>query len=158
MSIINSELLQAIAKGYHILKCGSVVNPKGKIVQGYLTKAGYFRVNFRIQKKVASFFVHRMQAYQKYGEIIFLPKVQVRHKDGNSKNNSDENILIGTQTQNMGDRPPEERMRTALIATSHWRKYDKEAVKAHYAENGFKKTMEHFGITSKGTMSYIINH
>ena len=80
-----------------------------------------------------------------------------RHRDGNPKNNAASNILLGTQSQNMLDRPAADRSRGAWIASRGVAKYDHEKVIAFYVENGFKATLLEFGIRSKGTLSFIIN-
>lgn len=151
-------LLEAYKKGYLINNEGVLFNPNGVVVNGSIDTKGYKTFSIRFNGKVGTVHYHRLQAFQKFGEIIFLREVQVRHLDGNSLNNSELNITIGTQSQNMMDKSPEARKKSALHASSFLKKYDNDAVKDYYKEHGFKKAMEHFGISSKGTMSYIINH
>lgn len=143
-------------KGYRISPEHDIINPKGEVLKGGV-KNGYRVVYCRKDKKPSVVFVHRLAAYQKFGDSMFAPGVVVRHLNGNSLDNSYGNIALGTQSQNMMDKPPEVRMRCALNATSHVRKYDRSEVKSYYQEHGFKKAMEHFGISSKGTMSFILN-
>ena len=104
--------------------------------------------------------VHRLQAYQKFGDKIYLKNIHVRHKNNISTDNSFENILIGTPSENAMDNPKEDRVKRANHATSFWRKYDKDIVKSFHKENGrsYKKTMSNFNITSKGTLNYILNN
>lgn len=70
-------------------------------------KHGYPHISFRrrrlgITQKVE---VHRILAYQMYGDVIFDPGVQVRHKDNDKSNFKPDNILIGTAMDNHLDNP-----------------------------------------------------
>ena len=83
---------------------------------------------------------------------------EVRHVNADRGDFSWDNILIGTHSQNMMDIPEHIRLAKALHATSHVRKYDKGEVRKFY--NGcksYKKTMEQFDISSKGTLHFILN-
>ena len=152
-------IIAAYNKGYKVLENGDVLSHKGKILSlGKNNKNGYLNFCLRQDKQKVSIGVHRLQAFQKYGYDIFKDGIQVRHKNGIAKDNSFDNILIGSASDNQMDRSIECRTRTAMIATSFVRKHDKELIKKYYKENGFTKTMKHFNISSKGTMSYIINH
>lgn len=153
-----NKILVAHAKGYVVTKEGKVIGVNGnELSLNYYE--GYYRFNFRdLDGKTRYITVHRMQAYQKFGDKMFEDKMLVRHLDGNSKNNSWDNIGIGNNSDNMMDISPEIRLAKAMHATSFTRKYDKETVKAYYNENkSYKQTMEHFNITSKGTLHFILN-
>ena len=153
-----NKILVAHAKGYVVTKEGKVIGVQGNELK-LNDNEGYYRFNFRdFNGNNKSLGVHRMQAYQKFGNKMFEDKIMVRHLDGNSRNNSWDNIAIGTNSDNMMDISPEIRLAKAMHATSFTRKYDKESVKAYYNENkSYKQTMEHFNITSKGTLHFILN-
>lgn len=144
----------AIEKGYTITEEGDIVSPYGKIkgctCKGYKT--------FKIDtggRKFINIRVHRLQAYQKYGEKIYEKGIEVRHLDNISTNNSWENIAIGTHSENMLDKPKEVRVKNAQKASL---KYDKIAIREfHQIDRSYKKTMEKFNISSKGTLSDILN-
>lgn len=156
---MKAALLLAVSKGYRINAEGFVYNPKGVLVKGFVAgTTGYRHFGIKVSGQTISVMFHRLQAYQKYGDKMFAPGIEVRHLDSVRLNNSDGNIAIGTHKQNMMDIPKQKRLASAYHATSFFKKHDHEAIKAHYAEHGFGKTMSHFGISSKGTMSYIINH
>ena len=94
--------------------------------------------------------VHKLQAYQKFGNKVFEKGIQVRHLDNNSLNNSWNNIDIGTQSQNMMDIPKEKRIQKARNNIKYdWSEIDKDR------ENGmsYKKLTEKYGV-KKGTLSY----
>lgn len=160
LTIQQQAVIYASNSGYIIDEDGFVYNPRGRKISGTFDR-GYRRLTIRMTKgsRVATGVgFHRLQAYQKYGMSLFEPKIEVRHKNGLSSDNSKENIILGTKSENEMDKATEVRMGAALKATAYVRKHDKEAVKAYHKEHGFKRAMEHFGISSKGTMSYIINH
>jgi hypothetical protein len=146
-----------VKRGYFVTEEGVLYNPKKESIgcydRDYLIS--FIRVN-GVKRKIKA---HRLQAYQKYGDKLYETGIIVRHFDGNSKNNSWDNILIGTQSQNMMDIPKQIRVKSALIATSYVRKYDKNKVKEFYEkEKSYKKTMEYFNISSTGTLHFILNN
>lgn len=60
--------------------------------------------------------LHKFIAFQLYGEESFKPGVHVRHLDGNVYNLSRENIVLGSASENEGDKPTEVKSRTAKVA------------------------------------------
>jgi len=55
--------------------------------------------------------------------------------------------------------PEEKRKKLAKHATSFLIKYDAEKIKEFYEEcRSYKKTMEYFGIPSRGTLHHIIHN
>ena len=154
----NQNEKKAYDKGYRITKEGEVIGVKGFTV-GHYSQNGYLRFKIRDENgenKNAS--AHRLQAYQKFGERIYEPGTVVRHLDGDQKNNHVDNIAIGTMKDNIMDIPAQKRIDRALHATSFVRKYDKKEVREfHEIKGSYKTTMEHFGISSKGTLHHILN-
>jgi len=148
---------RAYEMGYRISTDGLTVTWNWQPVKYHLYK-GYYRFSFGPKVRRRNINLHRLQAFHKYGRAMYAPGLVCRHLDGNSQNNHYNNIAIGTQSQNMMDRSPEARLQSAKHAAKHLVKHDHAAVYVHYKEHGFKAAMIHFGINSKGTMSYIINH
>ena len=148
------------SKGYRITEKGTILNPKGIEIQGYTDNKGYKRIKLHVGKKYLECDVHRMQAFQKYGQLLYQENIEVRHLNGIRLDNSYNNILIGTHQENMLDIPEAIRLSKAIYATSFMKKYNKEEVKKFYEENGnsYKKTMEAFEISSKGTLHYLLNN
>lgn len=66
----------------------------------------------KIDNRIYRCKVHRFQAYVKYKDLIYKEKICVRHLDGNSLNNSIDNIEIGSWTDNRLDIKKE--IRTSL--------------------------------------------
>nr|WP_304651456.1 HNH endonuclease signature motif containing protein [Bacteroides acidifaciens] len=147
-------------KGYRVDADGCLKSPSRGTVKCTISPTGYRNFTIRIKGRNRQLRIHRLVAYQKYGEGIYEDGVVVRHLDGNRQNNSFDNIAIGTQSDNCMDVPREVRLRTAIYATSFMTKYDKEVVeriKEVKKTHGYKETMLEFGISSKGTLWNILN-
>lgn len=150
-------LLLAFEKGYRITNEGKILNPEGKELKGNINK-GYLRFSIRLGDDRINVSVHRLLAYQKFGERIFEEGQLIRHLNSNSLDNSWDNIGIGTHKDNMNDKPKEVRLKSAIYASSFIKKHNYEEVKAYYNETkSYKKVMERFNISSKGTLNYILN-
>jgi hypothetical protein len=103
-------------------------------------------------------FIHRMVAYQKYGDELYEHEV-VRHLDDNGLNNSGDNLALGSHENNRYDMPPNKRLKFAVNASQNNRKFsDNDMDEIRRFHNGsYKETMEQFDISSKGTLWYILN-
>lgn len=153
---MRKEIL-AYKLGVRVLENGDVI-VNGKQYKGNKNQ-GYYRFQiYNSENKRIFVFVHRLQAFQKYGLSMFKEGIVVRHLNSNPVDNSWDNIAIGTHSDNMMDIPQHIRLAKALHATSFIRKYDRDSVKRFYLDNGksYKKTMAEFGISSKGTLNYIL--
>ena len=62
---------------------------------------GYYRKTIRIRgfNNGYPLAIHRLVAYQKYGDRLFETGIEVRHIDGNKLNNHEYNISIGTHSK-----------------------------------------------------------
>ena len=74
-----------------------IFNKDGKQLSIGKSSKGYLSFNIRLSKgsKPTRSFVHRLQAFQKFGEKIFKDGIVVRHLNGVSTDNSYDNIGIG---------------------------------------------------------------
>lgn len=153
------KLLEAVKRGYVVSVDGIAYNKNG-IQVGCIHKITNRKaICFRMNNKVTSLFTYRLQAFQKYGYKMFEKGIVVRHLNGNSLDNSWDNIVIGTQSDNMMDIPEQIRVSKAIHASSFLKKYNNDEVKDfHSVSKSYKKTMEHFNITSKGTLNYILKN
>lgn len=149
--------VEAFNKGYRINKDG-IVNYKDKEVNGFIRKV-YKIFCFRtIEGKCQHCSFHRLQAYQKFGDKIYEKGIVVRHLDGNPLNNTWDNIEIGTAHDNRMDMEPEKRLRLAIHAAKNNIRWDCDSIKAMRASGmSYKEIKKETGITSNGTLSYIIN-
>jgi len=147
----------AIKRGYKVTDDGLFYGVRGNIIK-YVCRDGYVRTSMKVNGKNKMLFAHRVQAFRKYGDKIYTKGLMVRHLDGNKSNNHIDNIALGSNKDNAMDRSSEERLASALNATKHTIKYNKEEVISYHIENGksYKKTKERFGISSSGTLHYIL--
>jgi hypothetical protein len=144
-------------RGYRIDEKGDVFSPYMKL--NLMKNAGvYLFFTIKINGKCHKVMAHRFQAYFKYGDRVFEKGIVVRHLNGNSMDNSEDNITIGTQSDNMMDIPKELRISHAQKAGDAVRIYDHEAVYQYYLQTkSYKKAKEKFGIQSKATVHAIIS-
>lgn len=152
----NQALIWAANIGYKVIN-NQVYSHLGNKIKTRLEN-GYPRFTVRHNKKTAELRVHRLLGYIKFGDKIFDPNLQIRHLDGNKENNNWDNIDIGTCSQNQFDKPLEIRKRCAVHATSFVKIHDHEAIIKRRNEGAsYKQLMQEFNISSKGTLSSIIN-
>jgi len=153
-------LVRAKEKGYKVTKSGEVLSPSGK-KRKLSVHDGYYRFNIGFGDESYPVRVHRLQAYQKFGDKYLKSDLQARHLDGDSKNNSWDNIAIGTQSENMMDKPKKQRIEHARQGAPN--KLTSKQVKEirEKVENDNYKTYSdlasEYGIKSKGNISDIVN-
>lgn len=154
----NKYEIIAKERGYTITQEGTVHNCRGKSV-GTHGKNGYMYFSFRIEGKIVKVYFHRYQAYTKFGDRLYEDGLVVRHLDGNFLNNSSSNIELGTTSDNMMDIPKEKRIQKSSNAN---KKYSDELVLEIKADRergmSYKELMEKYHVSSKGTISNIINN
>lgn len=151
----DNAVLIAIEKGYYIDHNGDCFNKKNNLMRLYLNNTGYLRFNVKINSKVYPVMVHKLQAYFKFKYEIFKNGLMVRHLNGNPLDNSFDNILMGTSSENQMDIPKEirvERSRFSNLKHNH-----NEIIQDRKSGMSYKEIMEKYSINSKGTISFIIN-
>ena len=103
-------------RGYKIDEKGNVYNLDGTVkkiqIADKRANTKYYSFGVKIDNRIYRCKVHRFQAYVKYKDLIYKEKICVRHLDGNSLNNSIDNIEIGSWTDNRLDIKKE--IRTSL--------------------------------------------
>lgn len=155
----------AYARGYRVSVDGKIKGINGHFLSPRLVR-GYYDVCIRDignHCHQCHLYIHRLQAYQKYGDDIYTPGIQVRHLNGDSQDNSFDNIAIGTSRDNQGDKTPDTRRRAAQIAASNnpqrYPLWLIQEIRSYRSEGAtYRQIMERFKISSKGTVSYICNH
>lgn len=161
MSKNNKAILSANEKGYDCDNKGNIFSSKNKKLKLNKDSTGYFRFSINTNNEIIKVKAHRFIAFKKFGKKIFEPGTQVRHLDGNSLNNSWNNIEIGTQSENMMDRLSEDRIKSAKNAARFLRKFSDEEIKRIRVDR--KNGMTYLEISKKwngigkSTLSYIFN-
>ena len=117
----NKAILSAHKRGYRVTKEGIATSPFG-VLNPSCTRKGYKKITIRLEGKFVTVRLHRLQAYQKYGEEIFNSKLCVRHLNGNPGDNSWANIKLGSYSDNAMDRPKESRILHSRLAAKRQRK------------------------------------
>lgn len=163
----NAEtILIAYEKGYRV-DDGKVISPfSGKPRKLQMDTRGYPRFSVRVKNngywETEDVLVHRLAAYQKYGERIFDQGIEVRHLDNDVKNNLFHNLDIGTPHQNSMDRPEERRFKESVDASTHLRKFTDREIRQirrdHALHRSYAYVMNKWEITSKGTLWYVLNN
>lgn len=154
----------ALIKGYTVTKEGILLNRNGIQVKGRIKdrKRDYYNFDIRIgprkENKKVHCMIHRLQAYQKFGDKIYEKGIVVRHLNGDRYDNSYDNIDIGTNKDNKNDIPKE---LVSINCDQISRKYSKETIESIRKdyENGmsYSNIMIKYNISSKGTVHYIIH-
>jgi len=148
----------AFEKGYRVIN-GVPTNPRGKALKGSIECGYWFIKPF---KHLSNISFHRLAAYQKYGNLIFNKEKEVRHLDGNSLKNNENNIDLGTHQENMLDQLPRNRFKKSIKAANRKRRFTDEEIdqiRTDYLNTrSYKLVMEKWNISSKGTLYYIINN
>ena len=151
-------------KGYRVTEEGKVINAVGRERKCQEQRTGNdCRYVFNVVLGDGATYpvhVHRLQAFQKFGEASLEPGIVVRHLDGDATNNRAENIEIGTVRDNVMDRPADERKAHASHAASFRQdlRQDWPEIERDYFEHsmGFKKLAAKYGL-STGTLSNHFN-
>ena len=73
----------AYKKGYRVLMDGTPISKRNHL--NGTNCGGYIRLSIRIEGKKEYIMVHRLQAYQKFGDKMFENGLVVRHLNNNSK-------------------------------------------------------------------------
>jgi len=117
----------AYDKGYRVAPDGKVYHQSGREVRPHIDTGGYLRMTINDNGKRTNFGVHRLVAYQQFGEEYMKDGIMARHLDSNKHNNRHDNIAIGTHSDNSMDRPEQQRRE---VAATGRRKYTDEEIEA----------------------------
>lgn len=148
MNKAQKAIIIAYEKGYRVLEDGVFISPKGVPLKTKLIRGKYECYSLKIgDNAIANLMIHRLCAYQKFGDLLFKADC-VRHLDGNSLNNSWNNIAIGTIKDNVHDIPKKKRIWIGENASKYTIKWDREKIEEYYNKtHSCKETMNYFGIS-----------
>lgn len=165
MSDAPSKLFQAVIaayeRDYRVLEDGRVQGVRG-IRRVTTDDVGFARFNIRPTRagQRLNVYVHKLVAYQLFGEAAFAPGTKVMHRNNNRADNRLENILIGTQDDVMQNRPHTQRLLWSLHAARSLRSLDSKQLQMfrdmRAAGASLNELAKCFGI-AKSTASYIVN-
>jgi len=147
----------AYDKGYRVTDDGILLGVNGLPKSARPCKRGYQNSTIKIGNACRRLYVHRLMAYQKYGEAMFDSGIHVRHLNGVSTDNRIENIAIGTASENTMDKPESVRQ---LVSSQANRVFSDEQVKRILKDRAegatYKELKERYG-APKSTLSYLFN-
>lgn len=152
-----NKIKEAYNKGYRIDKEGDAIGLRGDVLKGGIGGRGYLYKNISFRNKngkSVKINIHHFQAFMKFGDKI-LNYDCVRHIDGNSLNNSWDNIELGSNSDNMLDKPL--MLRRKIASNANKKHNHKQIVEDRKNGMTYKEIMKKHNISSKGTISYIIN-
>lgn len=157
--------IRCCAQRYSITEDGNLLRPDGSEIDPLSTnKQGYAIIGFRRRKQRIDLQVpvHRICAYQKYGEALFAPSVVVRHLNGDKLDFRPTNISIGTMRENTQDNSDEVKQlitRAAREAAKERRLFSDSQVRRIRKRNakgeGYQKLANELGC-SKATIRGIV--
>lgn len=146
----------AYEKGYRVNDAGQVVAPRGNIRALTVDPDGYYRFSLGHNGSTR---VHSLAAIQWFGD--YDGSLEIRHLDGDPRNNTRYNLALGTRSQNEMDKAAAVRQRVAAAAAATQRRFT-EAVVAEIRmkwDRGatLKQLVAEYG-GAKSTISYIVNN
>lgn len=89
--------------GYRVLECGTVVSSRGRIRKVRKGTNGYPRFNVKLEGKAVQVEVHRLAAFQLFGQDTFTNGLVVRHLNDDKNDSSHKNLKLGTHAENLQD-------------------------------------------------------
>jgi hypothetical protein len=126
LSKASGHIMYASARGYRVLRDGRVKSFTGRILKLRARFKGKGRralddpyLEFcaaNEEGQARGVLVHRLQAYQKFGLEMFVSGLVVRHKNNITTDNAWSNIILGTYSENIMDKPAEVRRAQAQAA------------------------------------------
>jgi len=132
----------AYRRGYRVSPSGEVVSPTGTIrklnlshnkERGYAHRYWQFTIR-NGEGKTNTILVHKLVAYQKFGEAAYMSAECVRHLNGNPQDNRFDNIEIGTLKENSMDISKEGRRAMTAKAVAASRRKDWDLIDADRSE------------------------
>jgi transposase len=110
----NIALVETYNQGVRCDEEGNLLSPDNTPRRLREDKDGYLIFSNNVSFGSYPVKLHRLQAYQKYGDKLFEDGIMTRHLDGNPKNNNINNIDIGDNYQNQQDIPEDIRKKRSV--------------------------------------------
>lgn len=168
LSLNSKSIIWAHEKGFR-LENSKIFSPSGKELTLKSNWKGYLYFCFRPKvsqaggRKICNICVHRFTAYIKYGNSLFEKGIVVRHLDGNCKNNSFENLALGSHYDNYMDQTEEVRKKRLSLLSFNHKKFTNEEIALIRQDHlinklSYRDIMKKWGIPSTGSVGYILKH
>lgn len=159
-SKLYTAVIEAHARGYRVLEDGTVRGMRG-VRRVTFDDVGFARFNVaRRGGGRFNVYVHKLAAYQLFGELAFAEGARVIHLNNARADNRLENIALGTQDDVMQNRPQVQRLLWSLHAARSLRSLDSKQLQMfrdmRAAGASLNELAKCFGI-AKSTASYIVN-
>lgn len=152
-SKITQAIVEAYNRGFRVLEDGKMISSTGEEITPYKDEDGYMYWALNIKNSRITFPIHRLQAYQKYGCLVFYNKNMTRHLNGVKDDNSFDNILIGNNKDNVTDFLEQRNGKKVKK-----QKYNhKKILEDRYAGMSLREICKKHNIKNRGTLSWIIN-
>lgn len=159
-----TRTLEAYGRGYRVTDGGKLIGPKGELSVGLYGTQRYPTFSTNWGGRVVSLPIHKFAAFCFYGAESFKEGLVVRHKNGNTLDFSQDNIKLGSHSDNNMDKDPDIRKASAVKArasqgvvprNAKLLEEDVRAIRLEYeslngkkAPNGFTKRLtEKFGVS-----------
>ena len=149
----NRAIVHAYNKGYRVNSDGIVITPIGVEKRCGRDSNGYLKFNITFDEGSYPIRVHRLCAYQTYGQKVFSTGIVVRHLDNNKDNNSISNLKLGTDQENYMDIPEQTRQSRADYAASFNRSIDWDSVDKDRERGMSYREISKTHAISKGNLS-----
>jgi len=169
MRVISSRsaaIVSAVERGYRVTSTGDVIGLRGRKLDLCVGSTGYLQTGIATGGRRITLTVHRLVAYCKYGVALFDAEC-VRHLDGNPLNNSWDNVVLGTHSENMIDIPVSVRLAKGQVAARATRKLTDDQVRSIrywygkiHPDTGVKLTgclLAKMYNTSNAQISFVVN-
>lgn len=163
LSKTNQVIKHYFSEGYYADQRGYFYNPSDKKMSAHMdSKNLYLWVSLRLpgDRTVRKVHLHKLIAYQKYGDSMFESGINVRHLNGDKLDNTWENIAIGTHQDNMLDICPEDRKKKAVNGILALKSFTKERLAEFWEDRlrgmGLRGLSRKYGV-AVSTASYIVN-
>ncbi len=150
----------AIARGYTVNANGQVMSRFGKVRKLRVRESRrehYYTFTVNVDGFSWPIPVHRLVAFQKFGDAAFAEGVVTRHLNGDSLDNSMRNIELGTPKDNALDRPPLDRKLHAAKGNQQRSAEWVELLRKDYASGmSYRQLMAKHNV-AKSTLSYYLS-
>ncbi len=153
------------AKRYKITSGGKLFRPDGIEILPSCSRRGYPHIGVTIRSHGIDqkIFIHRIVAYQKYGEGLFETGIVVRHLNHDKKDFRPDNISIGSMSDNYYDHDsdylenfPIQGSKAARSRRMFSMETAEEIRRRHRNGEGYRKLARAYGC-SRSTIRFIVH-